>query len=372
MRGLTETMWDPILQSLLMALGLLYRALWPILLGVFLTALIETLVDQDWMAAQLGGRGLRSVGKASVAGAVSSACTYGALSITQTLFKKGASAEASFAFAFASTNLVFELGILIYVLLGWQFLLAELLGGFVLIVFMYVLVTFTLPRRLFEESRQRLRDSHPDDPGPVTFTRTVSSHGNWREQLGTRKGWGRIARNYFHTLGVIYKSVLIGFLLAGFIVEMVLVTVWRALFVPAQGLAGIAENAAVGVMAGVLSFIGSIGNVPFAAALWVSGVSFGGVIACIYADLITLPVMALWRRFFGWRGAIYIFAIFYATMFLSAVLMEYVFNAIHWVPARLTEGNFDSFVQVRLDATLIVTLMAICGTLLLSRLKTSA
>lgn len=355
-------MLDAVIHSLLVGLGLLYRALWPILFGVFLTALIETLVDQDWMAKQLGGRGLLSVGKASLAGAASSACTYGAVSITQSLFKKGASSEASFAFAFASTNLVFELGILIYILLGWQFLVAELLGGVALIAIMYILVRLTLPKSVFEEAKQQLQKSQPEDPGPVKFTRSVSSRGNWRRQLTTMDGWSRIARNYFHTLERIYKSVLFGFLIAGFIVELVPTAVWRTLFLPAHGFPGIAENAAAGVAAGVLSFIGSIGNVPFAASLWVSGVSFGGVIACIYADLITVPVVALWRRFFGWKGALYVFVIFYLTMFISAVMMEYVFTLIGWVPPRLTAGSLGAFVRLRPDSTLLFTLISALGT----------
>jgi len=147
-------MSEAILDSQLIGAGLLYKALWPILFGVLLTALIETLVDRDRMAQLLGGRGWRAA-TATADSAVSSACTYGALSITQSLFKKGASAEASFAFSFASTNLVFELGIVIYALLGWQFLSAELLGGFVLIAIMYLLVRLTLPRRLFKQAHNR-------------------------------------------------------------------------------------------------------------------------------------------------------------------------------------------------------------------------
>lgn len=351
--------------ALLLGLGLLYRAVWPILFGVFITALIETLVNQKRMAEILGGRNLLAIGRASLAGAASSACTYGAVSITQTLFKKGASAEASFSFAFASTNLVFELGILIWILLGWQFLAAELLGGFVLIATMYVVVRATLPARTFEDARARLREQMPQDSGPVRFTQSVSAHGAWKLQLTTRTGWVRIARNYFHTLGRIYKSVFFGFLIAGFIVALVPGEAWRALFLHSTTLPGVAENAAMGVMAGVLSFIGSIGNVPFAAALWVGGVSFSGVIACIYADLITVPVLALWRKFFGWKAMLYIFFVFFLTMASSAVLMEYVFRVLDWVPPRLSSADLTAFVSFRFDSTFGVTLVALVGTAVL-------
>lgn len=364
--------FDSLTQGLLIGLGLFYKALWPILFGVLLTALIETLIDHDRLADILGGRDLLTTGKATAGGIASSACTFGALSITQTLFKKGASAEASFAFSFASTNLVIELGILIYVLLGWQFLLAELIGGFVLISIMYVLVRLTLPKQLFEDARQRLREQYEDDPAPVAFTREVTADESWRKQLTTREGWSRVGYNYFHTLGKIYKSALFGFLIAGLIVSFVPTEFWASLFMEPTGLLSIGENAVMGVVAGVLSFIGSIGNVPFAAALWVSGVSFAGVIACIYADLISVPILNLWKKFFGWKAAVYIFIIFFCTMVASAVLMEHLFSELGWIPPRLSVEGFMSFLQVKFDFTLIMTVISLLGTAVLYALVRSA
>lgn len=350
-------MLDGVLDSLLIGAGLFYKALWPILLGVLLTALIETLVDRDRMARLLGGHGWRAIGTAAAAGAASSACTYGALSITQSLFKKGASAEASFAFSFASTNLVFELGIVIYALLGWQFLLAELLGGFVLIAIMYLLVRLTLPRQLFEQARERLQAQSPEDSGPERFTRALMAREGWKYQLSTRAGWARIGRNYFHTLGRIWKSVVFGFLIAGFIIEWVPVSVWHALFTPADSFGGVVENALIGVLAGVVSFIGSIGNVPFAAALWAGGASFAGVIGCIYADLITVPVLNLWKKFFGTRAMTYVFVVFFATMTASAVLMESVFAALGWIPQPISRAGFAEFLRWRFDPAFVMTLL---------------
>ncbi len=166
---------DAVIESLLIALGFFYKALWPILFGVLITAVIETLVDEQKMAQILGGRDLLTTGKATLAGAISSACTFGAVTITQALFKKGASPVSSFAFSFASTNLVFELGILIYVLLGPAFLAAELLGGLVLIGIMYLLVRLTLPERTFEEARRRLQQ---EEFGLTGFKEQVSAQGD--------------------------------------------------------------------------------------------------------------------------------------------------------------------------------------------------
>jgi uncharacterized membrane protein YraQ (UPF0718 family) len=358
-----DTVINAIGESLLIGLGFFYKALWPILLGVLITAVVETLVDQDKMARILGGRDLVTTGKATAAGAISSACTFGAVTITRTLFKKGASSESSFAFSFASTNLVFELGILIYALLGPAFLAAELLGGFLLIAVMYILVRLTLPENAFEEARDRLRrEEGEEDPGPVAFNQQISAPGGWKSQLTTLGGWHRIAKNYFHTIGRIYKSVVWGFLLAGFIVGLVPTSLWRSLFLDSSSFLGVLENATLGVLAGVFSFIGSIGNVPFAAALWVSGVSFAGVIALIYADLITVPVLNLWKGFLGWKAMLYVFGIFFFTMLASAVAMEYLFEAFGWIPERITGAQIQDFLAPKLDFTLAMTVVALAGT----------
>jgi uncharacterized membrane protein YraQ (UPF0718 family) len=380
---------DALLRSLKIGLSLFYKALWPILFGVLITAGIETFVQKDKMAQILGGRDLLTTSKASVAGAVSSACTFGAVTISQTLFKKGASAESTFAFSFASTNLVFELGILIYILLGPAFLAAELLGGVVLIAIMYLLVRYTLPEKVFAEARERMQgsvggngrpteDPFCDYPGSedltyshegVTyqfhskpcreaFRQQVVAQGDWKQQLKTFGGWYRIAVSYFNTMSKIYKTVIYGFVLAGFIVGLVPAEVWATVFLQPTNFLAILENAVLGVLAAVLSFIGSIGNVPFAAALWVSGVSFAGVIACIYADLITVPVLQLWGQFFGRKAMWYIFGVFAATMTVSAVIMEYLFAAFGWIPQRPGAEALLGF-NFELNFTLVMTILVL-------------
>lgn len=390
---------NAIIESLLIGLGFFYKALWPILLGVLITAAIETFVNEEKMAEILGGRDLFTTGKATAAGAISSACTFGAVTITNTLFKKGASSESSFAFAFASTNLVFELGILIYVLLGWPFLVAEILGGFLLIAIMYLLVRLTLPERTFEEARRRLRGedgeegSGPTDdpfceyPGNPDYTlehqgvtyrffsepcrqayrHQIAAQGeSRRRQILSRSGWFRIAVQYFNTMGKIYKTVIWGFLLAGFIVGLVPRDWWSMLFLDSSTFPGVLENATLGVLAGVFSFIGSIGNVPFAAALWFSGVSFAGVIALIYADLITVPVLQLWRQFLGWKATLYVFGVFFITMLTSAVAMEYLFEALDLIPERpASVAKLLDILAPKLDFSLAMTSVTLAGTAIL-------
>jgi uncharacterized membrane protein YraQ (UPF0718 family) len=251
---------------------------------------------------------------------------------------------------------VFELGILIYVLLGPAFLAAELIGGFVLIAIMYLLLKLTLPRDVFEQARRRLREEESKEK---LGGKTVE--GDWKRQLRRRSGWHVIGLNYFKTIGRIWRSVVLGFLLASFIVGLIPTEFWRAIFPESETFPGVVGNAAAGVTAGVLSFIGSIGNLPFAAALWIAGVSFGGVVALIYADLITIPVLNVWRRFFGWKAMAYVFAVFFLTMAASAVAIEYLFDAFGWVPERLGKEQVLAF-ELELDLTSVMTVVMLLVT----------
>lgn len=328
-----------------------YKALWSILFGVAVTAAIDVFVDKEKMARLLGGRDAKTVGVAAATGAASSACTFGAVTISQALFKKGASVESTFAFALASTNIVFELSVLIYILLGGPLLAAEFLSGVLLVVIMFVLVRFTLPEKTFELARYRLQERGGGTPGAV-------------RRLTDASVWHRIADRYFRTLNRIYKSVVFGFLAAGFIVTLVPTGVWTTLFLPPVNLSAVIENATLGVVVGMLSFIGSIGIVPFAAALAVGGVAFPGVLGCIVADLITIPVLNVWRRYFGAKATAYILAVFFTAMVSSTVLITYLFRTAGWLPTALHAGRLSAF-HFRLDYTLILTalFLILTGTL---------
>lgn len=392
---------DTILESLNLGAKFLYKALWPILFGVLITAAIDVFANREQLGAMLGGRDLKSTGKAGLWGALSSACTYGAVTVAHSLFKKGASAESTFAFSFGATNLVFELGILIYILMGPAFLAAELLGGVVLIAIMYLIVHFTLPEKTFEEVRKQKQEAEQEDQKSFpkedpfcgyegnreieleyegttyhfcsedckqTFLQNKKKRGSWKQQLKGLGGWYRIATNFFQTTGRIYKSVLGGFLIAGFIVVLIPQSFWHTLFLEPDSFWGIAENAIMGVLAGVVSFIGSIGNVPFAAALWFGGVSFAGVIACIYADLITIPVLNLWKKFYGWKIMWYVFGVFFVTMALSGIFMEYLFDAFNWIPVRPAGGQNISY-NFELNFSTIMTFVMLAVTAALYGIK---
>lgn len=328
-----------------------YKALWSILFGVSVTAAIDVFVDKEKMARLLGGRDAKTIGIATATGAASSACTFGAVTIAQALYKKGASVESTFAFALAATNIVFELSVLIYVLLGGAVLAAEFLSGVTLVIIMSLLVRFTLPVQTFELARRRLQDH---DAGTPAAMRRLTDAGVWR----------RIADRYFRTLNRIWKSVFFGFLAAGFIVTLVPTTVWTTLFLPPVSFAAVVENAALGVVIGMLSFIGSIGIVPFAAALAIGGVTFPGVVGCIVADLITIPVLNVWRRYFGAKATAYILMVFYASMIGSTVLITYLFQILGWLPSAIHAEQLAAF-HLRLDYTFVLTALFLALTLAL-------
>ena len=357
------TILDGVLESLRIGVGFLWTAAWAIIMGLTITSLVQVYVSKERMARVLGEGDLRGLAKATAFGAASSGCSFGAVAIGKGLFKKGAHAVNFLAFMFASTNLIVELGLMILILLGWEFLLAELLGGLVLIAVMAVIVRLTLPETLFGEVREALNErdresgvtedptcgmegraeySLTTDGGETlrfcsagcmeTYLQQTSSGGGWREELRSWGGWYKIANQYRKEWSMIWTDVVAGFLVSGFVIVFVPQWVWNTLFVQGDGLLVTAENAVMGVTIAVLSFVGSMGNVPFAVALWGGGISFAGVIAFVYADLITIPVLNVYRKYYGWTVMLYILGVFFVTMAFTGFLMELLFDALGIVP----------------------------------------
>jgi hypothetical protein len=249
--------------------------------------------------------------------------------MSKTLFKQGAALIPSLAFLFSSTNLVLELGVILWLLLGWQFTAAEWIGGLVLIAVMTVLVKLTYPQALVEEARRQVDRTGGHDHGSMEG----EGHGivaRLRDP-GTRVA---IAQNFAMDVSMLWKDLLGGFAIAGVLGAFVPDGAWKVLFLngAAPGVQLVA-NAVVGPLIAIVSFVCSIGNVPLAAVLWASGISFGGVLAFLYADLIVLPLLDVYRKYYGVRMMLYIFGVFFTTMVLSAILMDAAFSALHLVPA---------------------------------------
>ncbi|WP_254521626.1 permease [Natrinema caseinilyticum] len=380
---------EGVLESLRIGLGFLWTAAWAIIMGLTITSLVQVYVSKERMARVLGESDLASLTKATAFGAASSGCSFGAVAIAKGLFTKGAHVVNVLAFMFASTNLIVELGLMILLLLGWEFLVAELLGGVVLIAVMALIVRVTLPKALFDEVRAELdrrdhergvttdptcgmegTDEHAivTDGGErlkfcsegclETYRQQTAGGGGWREELRSWGGWYKLGNQYRKEWSMIWTDVVAGFLVSGFVIVFVPQRVWNALFVQGDGLLVIAENAIVGVAIAVVSFVGSMGNVPFAVALWGGGISFAGVIAFVYADLITIPVLNVYRKYYGWAVMLYILGVFFVTMAFTGFLMELLFDALGIVPDLAGGETATEETYFQLDYTFYLNLVA--------------
>ena len=315
-------------EALMLAAGMAWQVGWSLILGFALSGLVQAVVSKERMQRVLGRDGVREIALATGFGAVSSSCSYASAAMSKTLFKKGAALIPSLAFLFSSTNLVLELGVILWLLMGWQFTAAEWIGGLVLIAIMTVLVKLTYPKKLVEEARR-----HVDEAGGHDHGSMEGEGRNVVERLrdpGTRVA---IAQNFAMDFSMLWKDLLGGFVIAGALGAFVPAGAWKALFLngaaPGVQLVG---NAVVGPVIAVLSFVCSIGNVPMAAILWASGISFGGVLAFLYADLIVLPLLDIYRKYYGTRMMLYVVAVFFTTIVLSAIAMDLAFSALHMVP----------------------------------------
>ncbi len=317
-------------QAVLMAFGMFWKTGWSLVLGFLISAVLQAVVSKDRMRSALGKAGPKEIALATALGAASSSCSYASAAISRTLFKKGAALIPSLAFQFASTNLVAELGLVLLILMGWQFMAAEWIGGVVLVVIMSLLVRLTYPAKLIEEARH-----HPEAGGGHQHEESAADGGSVWQKLRKPETRIAIAHNFAMDWRMLWKDLALGFLIAGALSAFVPDSVWHGLFLSgAPAWVQVPANAVIGPLVAVLTFVCSIGNVPMAAVLWGSGVSFGGVLAFLYADLIVLPLLDVYRRYYGWKMAAYIAGIFFATMVLAAIVMDAAFTGLNLVPAR--------------------------------------
>ena len=305
-------------QSLYESAAMFWEVLWALIFGFVISALMQVFVSKERMTQALGRSGFREVALATAFGAASSSCSYAAAAAAKTAFKKGAALIPTLAFMFASTNLVFELGFVLWLLMGWQFVLAEFIGSFVLIGVMWLLVRLTLPRGLEQEAR-----SHEE-----TDEMHHHHHGGEGSKLN------QIGDAFVMDWSMLWREMLLGFLIAGFLAVLVPNHLWQSVFLTHAGtpLLRLLENAVVGPLIAVASFVCSIGNIPLASILWSGGISFGGVIAFIYADLIVVPLIIIYSKYYGWRTAVYITLVLFISMVTAGLVVDGLFSLLHLVP----------------------------------------
>jgi uncharacterized membrane protein YraQ (UPF0718 family)/YHS domain-containing protein len=313
---------DEIGQGLWNAFQMAWEVWWALVLGFILSGIVQAWVPRARLERTLGSRGPRSLVLATGLGAASSSCSYAAVAIAKSMFQKGASLAAAMTFQFASTNLVFEIGIVIWIFIGWQFTLAEFVGGIVLIVLMWAAIRLLVGRDTEEQARENALSA---DTGHLH-----QSAGGAR--FRSLEAWSDVAHNFRGDWEMLWKEITAGFLIAGFIALLPL-SVFNDLFLTGTGgWVQLLENVLVGPLVAVLSFVCSVGNVPLAAVLWAGGISFSGVIAFIYADLIIIPLVLIYRRYYGWRLAAVLVAVMFATMVAAALVVDGIFSAAGLIP----------------------------------------
>ncbi len=371
-------MIDALLHALSLAGSMAWSILWALVFGFALSAVVQAVVRRDTITDLLGDDGPRSVAYATGFGMAASSCSYAAVALARSLFRKGANFTAAMAFEIASTNLVIEMGVILALLMGWQFTLAEFVGGPIIIVIVAVLFRIVLRQKLIEDARRQAdRGLAGSMEGHAAMDMSVSGdRGFWRRLLSA-DGATSVSHVFVMEWAAIYRDLAAGVLIAGAIGAWVPDSFWQGLFFDGHPLLSAIWGPVIGPLVAVVSFVCSVGNIPLAVVLWTGGISFGGVVAFIFADLLILPIINIYRKYYGWPMTLRIVAVFYAAMVAAGYLVEILFGLTGLAPdpstAHLPEGgvqwNYTTWLNIAalaLSAAMIWRFVVTGGTKMLS------
>jgi len=356
--------------ALHLSLVMLWDILWGLNLGFALSAAIDVVVPKSTMGRLLPDDSPRSIVTASALGAASSSCSYAAVAVARSIVRKGADFTAAMAFQFASTNLVIELGILLAVLLAWQFTLAEFVGGPLMIVILVLLFRLFLRRRLVDEARQRAEQGVPGSMEGHAAMAQGEREGTWLDRLTSAGGWTEISHYFVMNWQMLWKDIAAGLLVAGALGAWVPDSVWQGFFLSSHPLLASFWGPIIGPVIAVLSFTCSIGNVPLAAVLWNGGISFGGVTAFIFGDLIILPILNIYRKYYGRRMSLFLLATFYAAMVLASWAVEWIFRLLDLVPSSRAVSAATMHVSFNYTSVLNIIFLLMAGFLAIRFVRT--
>lgn len=344
-----------VLRALTLAGIMGWDILWGLNLGFLLAAIVDVAVSKSEMGRLLPDSSARSIGKAMALGAASSSCSYAAVAMARSIFRKGGSFTAAMAFQFAATNLVIELGILLAVFIGWQFTLAEFTGGPLMIAFIVLAFrSFLRPPMVAAARRQAERGMKGAMEGHAEMA-AMEKSGTLLERVTSRAGLTSISHYFVMNWQMLWKDIVGGLLIAGALGAWVPKGVWEGLFLSGHHSIALLWGAVVGPLVAILSFVCSIGNVPLALLLWNGGISFGGVIAFLFADLLILPILNIYRKYYGRRMTLFLFVVFYLSMVAAAIVVEVVFNALGLVPS--SRGGASIALEITLNYTTVLNVI---------------
>jgi uncharacterized membrane protein YraQ (UPF0718 family) len=329
------TVMDAIGRALALAGSMTWEILWALILGFALSAVVQAVVRKSAIVGLLGDDRPRTLAVAAGLGAASSSCSYAAVALARSLFRKGANFTAAMAFEIASTNLVVELGVILALLMGWQFTVAEFVGGPIMIVVLAVLFRLFVRARVIEAAREQAdRGLAGSMEGHAAMDMSVQGEGSFRRRLFSGRGFTAVSHVFVMEWAAILRDLIIGLLIAGAIAAWVPESCWHNFFITDHPVLSVLWGPIVGPIVSMVSFVCSIGNVPLAAVLWNGGISFGGVVAFIFADLLILPILNIYRKYYGMRMMLILLGTFYVSMVAAGYLVELLFGAAGLIPTH--------------------------------------
>src|ERR1700736_3576362 len=364
-------MIDAILRALSMAFAMGWEILWPLILGFALSAVVQAVVSHRQMSRIVPDDRPRTIVKALDLGAASSACSYAAVAIARSLCRKGAEFTAAMAFEMASTNLVVELAIVMLVFLGWQFTLAEFVGAPIMVGLLVVLFRRFLGRQLLEEAKvQANRGIAGRMEGHAEMDMSITEGGSLWQRITSEQGFTAISHYFVTDWASVWMDIAGGLLISGALAAWVPAEFWQLFFGVDHPLLARLWGPIVGPLVAVISFVCSVGNIPLAAVLWNGGISFGGAIAFIFADLIILPILNIYRKYYGLKMAGFLFVTFYAAMAAAALLVDLIFGALGLVPAQRNARVVETSITLNYTTWLNIAFLVLACVLIWRFLKT--
>src|SRR6201987_3958877 len=362
---------DWLLPALSMAFAMGWQILWPLILGFFLSAVVEAVVSHQQMSRLLPDDRPRSIVKAFALGSALSSCSYAAVALARSLFRKGADFTAAMAFEMASTNLVLELSIIMVALLGWQLTLAEFVGAPLVVVLLVFLFRRFLSRDLLEQAKDQAGKGIAGRmEGHAEMDMSVTEGGSLWQRMTSDRGFTAISQYFVMDWAAVWMDIVGGLLIAGSLAAWVPNTFWQSFFLSGHPVIATLWGPIVGPLVAVISFVCSVGNIPLAAVLWNGGISFGGVIAFIFADLIVLPILNIYRKYYGLKMAVFLFVTFYIAMAVGALIVDLIFGGFALVPSEREARVVEASITWNYTTWLNLAFLVLAGLLVWRFLKT--
>jgi uncharacterized protein len=362
---------DAVGRALALAGSMTWEILWALILGFVLSAVVQAVVRKSTIVRLMGDDRPRTLAISSLLGAASSSCSYAAVALARSLFRKGAHFTAAMAFEIGSTNLVVELGIILALLMGWQFTVAEFVGGPIMIVLLAVLFRLFVRQRLIDKAREQAeRGLAGSMEGHAAMDMSVRGGGSFRQRLVSPEGFTSVAHVFVMEWAAILRDLVIGLLIAGAVGAWVPDSWWRTLFLTDHPLGSALWGPIIGPIVAILSFVCSIGNVPLAAVLWNGGISFGGVVAFIFADLLILPILNIYRKYYGAKMALVLLGTFYVAMVGAGYLVELLFGVTGLIPGERSAKVIDSGISWNYTTWLNIAFLILAAALVVRFLRT--